>query len=213
MQCVLSIVANTRQHLRMHVFWQKQNPIVFKCAFCNPHTTSLPLENLVAGELELIASRVHQVWASDAFSRAAWLRRLSAVSRPSWNAGEALLSQPLVWTLGCLSFSNADDRLLKPQNLTLSGCYFHHLQVILRKRFRAFFVFCLSVLPEAMKGRSDWLNSVHFGCKFFESFSPPPRLEKLKEGRLVALWKPGLISVGRSGMNCGGGGVMVFRGQ
>lgn len=67
------------------------------------------------------------------------------------------------------------------------------------------------MLPEVVKDPSDWLNSVHFGPKFSPVSPSQPSLEKLLEGRLVAVWTSGLISVGCSGMRWGR--VMVFQGQ
>lgn len=71
------------------------------------------------------------------------------------------------------------------------------------------------VLPQRVTLSDERLIRLAKVCSFWpqilKSFPSCPSLEKLYEGRLVVVWRPGLISVGCSGMRWGW--VMVFRGQ
>ena len=71
-------------------------------------------------------------------------------------------------TLDCLSFARTAtvEDSLKAQKLTESGCYFPSPAGLAVSEIPCRLMFCLSVLPEVMKGQSDWLNCVHFGFEF-----------------------------------------------
>ena len=168
-------------------------------------------------ESHLIASWVHQVCASNSFSRAFVLEWAFScyflpheLCKVGWKRNWS--STAVVWTLDCSSFAQtsiADDSLWNPG---ATHCLVAIFITCSLARFRdsVFFCFASACNPRWWKADQIWLNWVGFGLKF-SSFPFSLSLEKLHRERLAVVWRPGLMSVGCSGMRWGW--VLVFWGQ
>lgn len=173
------MVTNTKQHLHVNTtqlvlaqFLVKAKPIAFECD-CASHTrTSLACSKcqnvfekafdwktwLQWAETHLIASWVHQVWASDSFSRAFWAGMgffpccflPHELCKAGW---ERNWTSTAVRTSDCpcsMCTATADDRLWNPR-ISLSVVAVLPCSLACVKDSLCFFY----VLPQRVKSQSD----------------------------------------------------------